>query len=202
MFELLPKEKKTQLLFSFLDFQAWSFAGNADLETVELLSIGSESDKPRFHRVNRSSFATVRPKGRASNEMSGISPKGDGTNPNPTYISFYCNLCQKPFSNQSGLSRHMILRHGDPRSQTHQCDRCTKSFATLSSLKKHVNMHDGKFSYTCQVCWRGFANAGNLQGHMSQHTNEASFKCQMCRSTFKSRSGLFMHKKKAHPELY
>lgn len=169
------------------------------MEIIDLPGNGSE--KFPVQGIKTSSFARGRGRGGSSNRMPTISSKGNGANSNPSYISFYCNLCQKPFTNQSGLSRHMIVRHGDPRSQTHQCDRCTKSFATLSSLKKHINMHDGKFNYTCHICWRGFANASNLQGHMSQHTNEASFICQQCNSAFKSHSGLCMHKKKAHPEI-
>lgn len=64
----------------------------------------------------------------------GDSPSGD---------LFTCHICQKAFTYQRMLNRHMKC-HNDVK--RHLCTYCGKGFNDTFDLKRHVRTHTGKRS--------------------------------------------------------
>ena len=52
---------------------------------------------------------------------------------------FYCNTCEKEFSQKSTLKRHIKAVHD--KIQDHECSQCGKCFSDKANLKKHLHMY-------------------------------------------------------------
>ena len=114
------------------------------------------------------------------------------------YVALYCTLCNKMFTSQSGLQRHINTAHKDPKDKPFKCQDCGKGFLSERTLKTHTNMHLGVYPYHCQYCNKGFPNQDNLKGHLASHTNVKEFKCDQCGQEFTYRTSLNQHIAKAH----
>ena len=115
-----------------------------------------------------------------------------------SYVALYCTLCNKMFTSQSGLQRHINTAHKDPKDKPFKCQDCGKGFLSERTLKTHTNMHLGVYPYHCQYCNKGFPNQDNLKGHLASHTNVKEFKCDQCGQEFTYRTSLNQHIAKAH----
>ena len=55
---------------------------------------------------------------------------------------YQCDTCEKTFSRQHELNRHIITVHEGKRD--YKCESCGKTFSFNQSLKKHVyTVHEG-----------------------------------------------------------
>ncbi len=115
-----------------------------------------------------------------------------------SYVALYCTLCNKMFTSQSGLQRHINTAHKDPKDKPFKCVSCGKGFLSERTLKTHTNMHLGVYPYHCQYCQKGFPNQDNLKGHLASHTNVKQFRCESCGQEFTYRTSLNQHIAKAH----
>lgn len=77
---------------------------------------------------------------------------GDG----PSGDLFTCHICQKAFTYQRMLNRHMKC-HNDVK--RHLCTYCGKGFNDTFDLKRHVRTHTGK---------RG-SSLASLTGSLKRH---------------------------------
>ncbi|CAG5094313.1 Oidioi.mRNA.OKI2018_I69.XSR.g13444.t1.cds [Oikopleura dioica] len=51
---------------------------------------------------------------------------------------FTCTVCQRPFTNQHNLRRHMMIKHSDEADKKFECDVCGKRYAIKQSLQYHM----------------------------------------------------------------
>ena len=93
---------------------------------------------------------------------------------------FVCEICQRSFKELGKLKEHRLSHSGD---LPHTCDICSKKFIYLSLLKTHMRSHTGERPFTCEVCKRRFAGSKHLSQHMLRHTRRR-FPCQLCSKNF------------------
>ncbi|GIY37610.1 zinc finger protein 484 [Caerostris extrusa] len=61
-----------------------------------------------------------------------------------------CDLCNRNFSTNAYLQKHLILHAGE---KPHECPICHKTFALKDNLQKHYRVHDPmKQRYFCSEC--------------------------------------------------
>uniref|UniRef100_A0A3B3XX90 C2H2-type domain-containing protein n=1 Tax=Poecilia mexicana TaxID=48701 RepID=A0A3B3XX90_9TELE len=95
---------------------------------------------------------------------------------------FVCRVCNKDFSLQNTLNRHIF---------------CSKGFSLQHNLKSHMHLHTGEKPFVCSVCSKGFLQQLNLKNHMERHmrlhTEERPFGCDVCKSRFTHKCNLESH---------
>ena len=101
-----------------------------------------------------------------------------------------CSKCNRTFSNNTALQRHIYSKHEDPDTKRLSCHLCPKKFNSQASLSRHIKMHQGVYAHRCKYCQKGFVTKDHLQGHISSnHTGERAFACKQCSKSFLYRSG-------------
>ena len=110
-----------------------------------------------------------------------------------------CEVCGKPFYNQSNYDRHMKGHQGI---KEFQCNQCGKAYTSKRSMEQHVDVvHLGKKSFVCNVCNQSFGRTTTLRVHMLSHTKELPFRCEYCSAGYKEKRNLKKHMMKSHPEI-
>ena len=110
-----------------------------------------------------------------------------------------CEVCSKPFYNQSNYDRHMKGHQGI---KEFQCNQCGKAYTSKRSMEQHVDVvHLGKKSFVCNVCNQTFGRTTTLRVHMLSHTKDLPFRCEYCSAGYKEKRNLKKHMMKSHPEI-
>uniref|UniRef100_A0A8D2KUC9 Ovo like transcriptional repressor 1 n=1 Tax=Varanus komodoensis TaxID=61221 RepID=A0A8D2KUC9_VARKO len=119
-----------------------------------------------------------------------------------------CPYCQKAFSFQRMLNRHMKCHSHVKR---HLCQYCNKGFNDTFDLKRHVRTHTGVRPYKCDLCDKAFTQRCSLESHLKKiHGVQQSYAykerraklyvCEDCGSTADSQEGHLRHLQEHHPE--
>lgn len=107
---------------------------------------------------------------------------------------YLCKICEKRFSRQTHVKRHMMT-HSNIK--PYKCPQCDKSFSRSDHLQKHSVMHLESRSYSCDLCPnRSFSRPESLRNHMKRHTAEPkakNFICSTCKRSFSSQKYLISH---------
>ncbi|XP_061526070.1 oocyte zinc finger protein XlCOF22-like isoform X2 [Phycodurus eques] len=129
-----------------------------------------------------------------------------------------CSHCDKAFSKQTDLKKHMRWHTGErpfmcsdcgqtflkkghmtTHTRTHtgekpfSCSVCSKSFSVPFGLVQHMRTHTGEKPFSCSVCHKRFAYQISLMRHASTHTGEKPHSCSVCNTSFRLRSALITH---------
>lgn len=129
----------------------------------------------------------------------GDSPNGD---------LFTCHICQKAFTYQRMLNRHMKC-HNDVK--RHLCTYCGKGFNDTFDLKRHVRTHTGVRPYKCSLCDKAFTQRCSLESHLKKihgvqqkyaykERRAKLYVCEECGCTSESQEGHVLHLKENHPD--
>ncbi|XP_066275170.1 histone-lysine N-methyltransferase PRDM9-like [Branchiostoma lanceolatum] len=110
-----------------------------------------------------------------------------------TVAGYRCSRCEKLFSTQDYLDRH-VKTHGD-RSWVKQfkCPHCSYSTDMSTDLKRHLLTHTGEKPHKCPTCGKGFTLKAHLQRHQRAHTGEKPYRCEECGRSFNRQSNLTRH---------
>ncbi|EEC19525.1 regulator of sex-limitation, putative [Ixodes scapularis] len=81
---------------------------------------------------------------------------------------FGCSLCQRSFSKEAHLHRHMD-KHA---SRKDQCPVCQLLCSSGHQLQIHMRTHTGEKPYACDLCPRRFTKQVNLKRHLQVHTKK------------------------------
>ncbi|EMP39223.1 Putative transcription factor Ovo-like 1 [Chelonia mydas] len=120
---------------------------------------------------------------------------------------FSCPVCQKGFSYQRMLNRHLKCHSEVKR---HLCPYCGKGFNDTFDLKRHkgfsyqrmlnrhLKCHSEVKRHLCPYCGKGFNDTFDLKRHVRTHTGVRPYKCNLCDKAFTQRCSLESHLKKIH----
>ncbi|XP_041445961.1 putative transcription factor Ovo-like 1 isoform X2 [Xenopus laevis] len=122
-------------------------------------------------------------------------------------IHFHCALCEKSFSFQRMLNRHMKCHSEVKR---HRCEHCGKGFNDTFDLKRHVRTHTGVRPYKCHLCEKAFTQRCSLESHLKKiHGVQQSYAykerrtklyvCEDCGFTADSQESHLHHLQDQHP---
>lgn len=81
--------------------------------------------------------------------------------------AFECLLCQKRYTTQTNLDRHIGVFH--KKEQPHSCITCKKTFAQLSTLRLHQSVHVNEREFCCDSCDSKFKTEVQLKLHRKRH---------------------------------
>uniref|UniRef100_A0A673U0I8 Putative transcription factor Ovo-like 1 n=2 Tax=Suricata suricatta TaxID=37032 RepID=A0A673U0I8_SURSU len=121
---------------------------------------------------------------------------------------FTCHICQKAFTYQRMLNRHMKC-HNDVK--RHLCTYCGKGFNDTFDLKRHVRTHTGVRPYKCSLCDKAFTQRCSLESHLKKihgvqqkyaykERRAKLYVCEECGCTSESQEGHVLHLKEHHPD--
>lgn len=85
--------------------------------------------------------------------------------------SYECQLCQKRYTNQTNLDRHIRVTHQNEKK--YKCQECGKSFSQLAILRQHHAVHMTERAFQCEVCNKSFKLKQHLRLHQMRHLPQA-----------------------------
>ncbi|KAL9699410.1 hypothetical protein quinque_002851 [Culex quinquefasciatus] len=118
--------------------------------------------------------------------------------------AFLCTICNKSYSNSTGLSLHMTTLHAAPEELLFKCEQCDKSFAKKFQLNAHQVQHvpEEDRNCICPQCDKAFATTAKLNVHLKlRHQPQKIHVCDVCAKSFKSKVQFDRHCKE-HDESY
>ncbi|CAH1776967.1 unnamed protein product [Owenia fusiformis] len=78
---------------------------------------------------------------------------------------FFCNVCQKSFTNRKSIVNHTRLHTGE---NLHSCTFCGKQFTRNSQLVRHQRIHTGDKPFQCFICLKSFGDPSCHTRHMKR----------------------------------
>lgn len=120
---------------------------------------------------------------------------------------FKCRICQKAFTLQRLLNRHMKC-HSDVK--RYLCTFCGKGFNDTFDLKRHTRTHTGVRPYKCNLCEKSFTQRCSLESHCLKvhgvahqydykQRRSKMYVCEDCGHTTQEPEIHYLHLKENHP---
>jgi len=120
---------------------------------------------------------------------------------------FKCRICQKAFTLQRLLNRHMKC-HSDVK--RYLCTFCGKGFNDTFDLKRHTRTHTGVRPYKCNLCEKSFTQRCSLESHCLKvhgvahqydykQRRSKMYVCEDCGHTTAEPEIHYLHLKENHP---
>lgn len=81
--------------------------------------------------------------------------------------SFKCTVCDRRYTTQANLDRHIRIIH--KRDRQHTCSTCQRTFAQLASLRIHQSVHAADRQFGCDICNQKFKSEILLKLHKKRH---------------------------------
>ena len=93
---------------------------------------------------------------------------------------YQCSLCDKVFSPNGNLTRHMRSQTGG---KPYRCNQCDETFSYKIYLNYHTRIHTGDRPYQCTQCER-VSDSSSLKYHTIIHSGETPYQCSQCDKPF------------------
>ena len=111
-----------------------------------------------------------------------------------------CMFCDKPFSTDSNLKRHVKSAHEVEKKL--KCERCDYSTYRKDNLERHLIMAhtdstEGRL-FECELCGINMKRKDNLKEHTKICTGKKKYMCEKCSKVSKTKNALWMHMKRYH----
>ena len=113
---------------------------------------------------------------------------------------FVCDVCEKAYTNKSGLVFHQRVAHSDTY-QHYKCPQCPKMFKYKGTIPKHIAVFHSNETCVCDQCGLSFKHKDKLRIHRVQvHTENGgkNIPCTDCDMKFRLKSHMRSHYKSKH----
>ncbi|KAL0808600.1 hypothetical protein ABMA28_013041 [Loxostege sticticalis] len=118
-----------------------------------------------------------------------------------TPLSLHCDQCDKTFSSNNSLNRHVKYQHlMMPKEAKHTCEDCGRKFRSKRNLTGHMLVHSGEKNHECEVCKKKFGRLSSLKEHLKIHRNDKRWSCGACAACFVQKCSLKNHIRVHHAE--
>ena len=113
---------------------------------------------------------------------------------------FECEVCHKKLKNEHYLKSHSMIHTGE---MPFECKVCGSKFNRKDKLKRHAQTHNASRKYKCPFkdhmnCTKEFHRFDKLKLHIMTHGNIKPFKCEICSNGFSRKEHLNAHIQKIH----
>ena len=110
--------------------------------------------------------------------------------------SFTCYVCEAGFYNRGRMEKHFASKHRG--FNPHKCSKCESDFLDIEQLKIHnAKVHEDKKK--CNKCDASYQFDENLVQHLiSTHNEKKPFVCQECFDGYKTKASLKTHVENIH----
>jgi len=113
---------------------------------------------------------------------------------------FECHVCKKKLKNEHYLKSHLMIHTGE---LPFECKECGAKFNRNDKLKRHAQTHNPAKKYKCPFkdhmnCTKEFHRFDKLKLHIMTHGNIKPFKCDICNNGFSRKEHLNTHVQKIH----
>ncbi|CAG0900707.1 unnamed protein product [Darwinula stevensoni] len=117
-----------------------------------------------------------------------------------TMNRFKCTVCDKSFKRLHYLRVHEVIHKPD---KPFKCSDCCASFSRKDRLKRHETIHEKVARFKCPFqshtgCKKEFRRPDKLKAHILTHSSSKPFRCKSCDKTFAKRVTLRTHTKLVH----
>ena len=114
--------------------------------------------------------------------------------------AFECKICKKKMKNEHYLKSHMLIHTGD---LPYECKECGAKFNRIDKLKRHSLIHKQEKKFKCPFrdtmgCSKEFHRFDKLKLHIMTHGNIKPFKCEVCDTGFSRKEHMSAHLEKVH----
>ena len=110
-------------------------------------------------------------------------------------VELKCPMCHLTFKKRTQWTKHKIMAHSSDTK--YNCQFCGKRFRSEKGRITHERVHkDAEFQ--CRFCAKLLKSEENLEAHERYHTGEKPFKCDHCGNGYVSTSSLRQHIAGAH----
>ena len=110
-------------------------------------------------------------------------------------MKYNCTPCDKQFSNQSHLSRHIKSKHEGVK---YACNQCDYQAIKNSHLTTHIkSAHEG-VKYTCNQCDQQYTTENGLNIHIQAIHQGVRYACDQCTYQATTEGSLTVHIQSKH----
>ena len=110
-------------------------------------------------------------------------------------VKYACNQCDHQATQQGSLRKHIQSVHEGVK---HACNQCHYQATEQGSLRKHIqSVHEG-VKYACNQCDYEAANKSNLTRHIQSIHRGVKYACNQCDYQTGWKGDLASHTKKLH----
>ena len=103
---------------------------------------------------------------------------------------FQCSQCDKLFSHNKGVHRHIRSVHEGVK---YACNQCDKQFTDQANLTKHIqSVHEG-VKYACNQCDHQATRQDNLTRHIKSEHEGVKYACNQCDKQYTQKQNLKAH---------
>ena len=110
---------------------------------------------------------------------------------------FACNQCDKAYSAETSLQRHVRATHEGFK---HSCNECDKHYTDQTGLRHHMNVVHKGILYNCKQCPYGGTTPFNLQSHIESVHEGVRYPCNKCDFLAKNQGHLKVHIQSQHTQ--
>ena len=108
---------------------------------------------------------------------------------------YSCNVCDKQYSDQSNLGKHIRSVH---KGVKYACNQCNQQFTQQNNLTTHIKSKHEGVKYACNQCNYQAGYISHLTTHIQSKHEGVTYNCNQCNYQATQQGHLTIHTKRKH----